>query len=80
MMTNEHLAKEAQRLLGDETLIQAIADAQRDAMSGLVTVDAANTIEVQRLQAIVQAYDGLLSQLQIYVLRQTQPEMEGEQA
>jgi len=73
MMSDEHLAKEAQRLLHDETLLYAISEAQREAKDALVTVDVSNTIEILRLQANVQAYDGILSALESYVLRMATP-------
>jgi hypothetical protein len=69
-MNEEHLAKEAQRLLHDEVLLKAIASAQKDAMDGLVTVKADDTIEIQRLQARVLAFDEILANLEAMVLRQ----------
>lgn len=71
-MNGEHLAKEAARLLNDEVLLQAIADAQRDAMGSLVTVDADDKTEILRLQAQVKAFTEILDVLKIYVLRQSQ--------
>lgn len=71
-MNAEHLAQEADRLKADPILLQAISDAQKDAMHSLVTVDAANTIEILRLQAEVKAYDGILTQLEYYILRRPQ--------
>lgn len=73
-MNEEHYANEARRLLNDETLLKAIAEAQKDAMSGLVTVKADDTIEIQRLQARVQAFDEILSTLEGYVLRMATPD------
>lgn len=50
--TDDHYAKEAERLLNDETLASAFETVRIDAMVKLTTVDATNTKEILRLQAI----------------------------
>lgn len=50
--TAEHYAKEAKRLLSDEVLAAAFERVRLDAMVRLTTVDASNTKEILRLQAI----------------------------
>ena len=72
-MNAEHLAKEAQRLLHDDVLLHAIAEAQRESKDALVTVDADNKTEILRLQANVQAFDEILSTLERHVLRMATP-------
>ncbi len=71
-MNAEHLAKEAHRLLNDETLLHAIAEAQRESKDALVTADVDNKTEILRLQANVQAFDSILTQLEMYVIRRGQ--------
>lgn len=48
----EHYAREAARLLADETLATAFETVKMNAMLALCDVDATNTREIQRLQAI----------------------------
>lgn len=48
----EHLAREAERLLQDETLADAMTAVRTDALVALSVVDATNTNEILRLQAI----------------------------
>jgi hypothetical protein len=71
---NDHFAKEAARLCKDQTLLTAISKAQTEAMLELVTVDAGNTLEILRLQAIVKAFDEVLSVLEAAVLSLAPPE------
>jgi hypothetical protein len=50
--TEEHYAKEAARLLNDETLASAFETVKLNAMLALCDVDATDTKEIQRLQAL----------------------------
>jgi hypothetical protein len=50
--TAEHYAKEAERLLNDETLASAFETVKLTAMLALCAAEATDTKEIQRLQAI----------------------------
>lgn len=63
-MSDEHYAKEASRLLADETLKRAFEAVCQTAMSDLVTVDADDKTAILRLQSKVQVIDEVLSELE----------------
>lgn len=64
----EHLAKEAERLLHDAVLIEAIRLVQQDAMSGLADADADNKTQILRLQSQVQVCSEILTKLEGMIL------------
>lgn len=68
MFDAESLAKEAERLIGDRVLKQALADMRKDALDDLVEVNATNSYEVIRHQVRVQTIDEFLFQLERYIL------------
>lgn len=49
---DEHLAKEADRLLGDDTLNAAMDAVRREALDALAAADPSDAKEIARLQAI----------------------------
>jgi len=52
MRAEQRLAAEATRLLSEPLLAEAFAEVRMDALIALAEVDAANTKEILRLQAI----------------------------
>lgn len=64
-MNAEHYAKEAQRLLLDDTLAEAIVNVRTQALEALV---AARGDDVIRLQQTVVAIDSLLGELKRAIL------------
>jgi hypothetical protein len=58
----------AKRLLEDPLLVQAFETVSRNAMSGLVTVDAADMTGVLRLQAKALVIDEIISELETAIL------------
>lgn len=58
----------AKRLLEEPLLVQAFETVSRNAMSGLVTVDADNRTAVLRLQAKAQVIDEIISELEGAIL------------
>lgn len=67
-MRADHLAKEADRLLADPVLKQAMADLRTDALESLVRQDAADVQGVTRLQARIWAIDEIREQLSAYIV------------
>jgi hypothetical protein len=68
MTEAEARAFQAKRLLEDPLLVQAFETVSRNAMSGLVTVDADDRTAVLRLQAKAQVIDEIISELEGAIL------------
>lgn len=73
-MSPEQAANEAKRLLEDHIFKSALSTVYENAREALVTVDAADTVAVLRLQARAQAIEEILAELQSAVLRMAKPE------
>ena len=67
----DHYAKEAQRLLADDTLKYALDAMRADALEALASCDVEAKTMVLRLQQKVQVIDGIRSELSSAVLRTT---------
>jgi hypothetical protein len=65
----DHYAKEAARLLADDTLTYAFDRVKLEALEALATVKADDTTAVLRLQQRVQAIEDIRSELQNAVNR-----------
>ena len=63
---SDHLAKEAARLLADDTLKAVLDRVRQDALEELATA----TDGILRLQALVAAVDAIRSELRAMILRQ----------
>lgn len=68
-MTSEHYAKEATRLLADETLKSAFSTVYNEALEAFKSADATDTKTVLRLQAKALVVEEVLSELRGAVLR-----------
>lgn len=68
-MNDEHYAKEAQRLLTDDVLAEAMTNVRLSALTRLATVDASNTNEILRLQAIANCLEDVKGELEAMILR-----------
>lgn len=66
--TEEHYAKEAARLLNDEVLASAFEAVKLNAMMSLCEVDATDTKEIQRLQAIANCLQEVRDALEAAIL------------
>jgi hypothetical protein len=73
----DHYAKEAQRLLDDDTLKYALDTMRADALEALAACDADAKTMVIRLQQKVQVIDGIRSELSSAVLRMTTAQTSG---
>ncbi len=60
----EHFAKEAARLLSDDTLATAMSNVRMKALVELADVDASDTKEILRLQAIANCLQDVRDELQ----------------
>lgn len=60
----EHMAREAQRLLADDTLATAMTEVRMNALLALGEVDASDTKEILRLQAIANCLSDVRDQLE----------------
>lgn len=60
----KHYANEAARLLSDEVLATAMTNVRTDALVKLSTVDASDTKEILRLQAIANCLADVRDQLE----------------
>jgi hypothetical protein len=60
----QHYAKEAERLLADDTLATAMTVVRTQALVALSTVDASDTKEILRLQAIANCLADVRDQLE----------------
>ena len=67
----EHLAKEAERLLRDEVLREAVGRVRGAAVDALIRADATQAHEVVRLQAKIAVCDEFLDELRDMVLQQS---------
>lgn len=68
-MNPDHYAKEAQRLLADDTLKHALDTIRADALEALALADVEDKTKVIALQQKVQVIDGIRSELHGAVLR-----------
>ena len=68
-MKADHYAKEAQRLLADETLKYALDTLRAEALEALAMADVDAKTMVLRLQQKVQVIDAIRSELESAVLR-----------
>lgn len=68
-MNHEHYAKEAKRLLADETLRSAFSTVYQSALEELVSVKADDVTSVLRLQAKAQVVEEVLAELSAAVAR-----------
>lgn len=66
--TAEHYAKEAARLLGDEVLAGAMATVRMNALLALADVDASDTKEILRQQAIAKCLSDVRDALHAAIL------------
>ena len=66
--TAEHYAKDAARLLADETLATAFETVRLKALVALGEVDPDNKTEILRLQAIARCLSDVLGELQAAIL------------
>lgn len=60
----QHYAKEAARLLGDETLAEAMTTVRMNALVALAEADASDTKKILRLQAIANCLADVRDQLE----------------
>lgn len=63
-----HYAKEAERLLKDDTLAEAMTVVRMNALVALGEVDASDTKEILRLQAIAKCLDEVKAELERAIL------------
>lgn len=73
----EHLAREASRLLNDATLAKALNEIRLDALTELAEVDAENANEIRRLQAIAGVCLEFVGTLQQYVIAGSSTKADG---
>jgi hypothetical protein len=66
-MTDDFLASEASRLLSDRTFLRAVADMRLEALEALYHANAADAMEVQKCQAVVQVCDELIRTLERFM-------------
>jgi hypothetical protein len=71
MLPADHYAKEAQRLLDDDTLKYALDTIKAEALDALALADADDKTLILRLQQKVQAVNDIRSELSSAVLRTT---------
>jgi hypothetical protein len=62
--TEKHYANEASRLLSDDTLATAMTTVRANALVALADVDASDTKEILRLQAIANCLQDVRDQLE----------------
>lgn len=63
-----HFAKEAKRLLNDDTFATAMTVVRTNALVALADVDATDTKEILRLQAIANCLNDVRDQLEAAIL------------
>ena len=68
-LRQEHLAREARRLLEDEVLRRAFDAVRQDAIEALAGVDADDRTAILRLQARAAVIDEVRAQLQAMIMR-----------
>ena len=66
--TAEHYAKEAQRLLNDDVLAEAMTAVRTEALVALATVKADDVTEILRLQAIANCLPDVVDALKAHIL------------
>lgn len=67
--TEEHLAKEADRLFSDPVLNKAVADIRAEALEVLTNVNPAHGYEIAKHQERVRLCEDFMLKLHEYVLR-----------
>lgn len=67
-MRQDHLAKEAERLITDPVLVHAIMEVRKDALENLASADASDVTEIIRWQQRVAVVDEILLTLRRYIL------------
>jgi len=67
-ISEEQLAKEADRLVNDLVLNHAIQEARTEHLERMSTIDPADFAEMVRTQAVVTALDDVMFTLQRYIL------------
>lgn len=67
-MKPEHLAKEAERLLRDEVLNQALDGMRKEALEDLAVEDVEEPLAILRLQQRIAAVDEFRGMLNRYIL------------
>lgn len=72
-MTSDHYAKEARRLLDDETLKSAFSTVYQSALEALVNVKADDIVAISRHQAKALVIEEVLSELKAAILRVQKP-------
>ena len=65
---SEHMAREAQRLLSDDVLAEAMTAVRMNALVELATVKADDVTEILRLQAIANCLPDVVDALKSYIL------------
>ncbi len=70
MYKDEHLAKEADRLLHDDVLNHAIKEAKTEYTDKLCVVDPEDAIEIIKIQSVIVALDEVHTTLNRYILKQ----------
>jgi len=70
MYKDEHLAKEADRLLPDDVLNHAIKEAKTEYTDKLCVVDPEDAIEIIKIQSVIVALDEVHTTLNRYILKQ----------
>jgi uncharacterized protein (UPF0147 family) len=68
-MDAKHFAREADRLLGDETLKLAFDAIRRDALEALASVDADDKTMILRLQAKIGVIDEIRADMRMAITR-----------
>lgn len=76
-MSDEHLAKEADRLQNDPIFIKALADIRSEALESLAAANADMFTEVVRLQQKVAVIDEIRNVLSRFILKAA-PTEQGE--
>lgn len=73
-MSLEHYAKEAERLLSDETLTKAFDKVRSDALEALAIADVKEPTAILLFQAKVAVIEEIRSELRQAILRVPEPE------
>ena len=71
---SDHFAKEAERLLADDTLTEAFARVRQEALEALALAKAEDIFDILRLQAMVAAVEGVRAELAAMILRKSATE------
>lgn len=70
----EHLAKEADVLLGNDVLMYALAELRAETLEDLANVEATDVTMVVRGQQTIRVIDGLRNRLESYILNKPDTE------